>query len=229
MRLPGRAGARPQRPAHGPAPAREDRLGDRAKGRADTLALACATASEGLLAAVVDHNPKASVACWGDRRGSGGPVFLSAQPPRLAPILTTAAGPSVALAVVDTAAPAEHGPRSRAAADMAALWTAFGALAGLPPATSPHRALRWCVRLICTGRSSTRRCAPAPEPPPASPGARTAPSRGQGERDHLLRPRGPPPAPPARGRPRHPLQALLGKAINDLFSKHGQPELVERD
>ena len=73
------------------------------------LAVACAAVRDGLTAAVVDLDPQATAASWGDRRGSELPVVLSAQPPRLARVLEAAAGQGVDLAVVDTAPRVEQG------------------------------------------------------------------------------------------------------------------------
>ena len=67
------------------------------------LALACAAVRDGLAAAVVDLDPQATAASWGDRRDAELPVVVAAQPPRLARILDAAAGEGVDLAVVDTA------------------------------------------------------------------------------------------------------------------------------
>ena len=67
------------------------------------LAVACAAVRDGLVAAVVDLDPQATAASWGDRRAAKLPVVLPAQPPRLARVLDAAAGQGVDLAVVDTA------------------------------------------------------------------------------------------------------------------------------
>ena len=67
------------------------------------LAIACAAVRDGLTAAVVDLDPQATAASWGDRRDADLPVVLPAQPPRLARVLDAAAGQGVDLAVVDTA------------------------------------------------------------------------------------------------------------------------------
>ena len=67
------------------------------------LAIACAAVRDGLVAAVVDLDPQATAASWGDRRGSELPVVLTAQPPRLARVLDAASRQGVDLAVVDTA------------------------------------------------------------------------------------------------------------------------------
>ena len=84
-----------------------------------SLSLACAAAAEGLSAVVVDLDPQASAASWGDRRESGAPAVVPAQAPRLARILAAAAGQGVALAVVDTAPRAEQGAVAAArAADL---------------------------------------------------------------------------------------------------------------
>ena len=73
------------------------------------LAVACAAVRDGLTAAVVDLDPQATAASWGDRREPDLPVVLSAQPPRLARVLEAAAGQGVDLAVVDTAPRVEQG------------------------------------------------------------------------------------------------------------------------
>ena len=67
------------------------------------LAVACAAVRDGLTAAVVDLDPQATAASWGDRRAAELPVVVPAQPPRLARVLDAAAGQGVDLAVVDTA------------------------------------------------------------------------------------------------------------------------------
>ena len=68
-----------------------------------SLAIACAAAAEGLSAVVVDLDPQATAASWGDRRDADNPVVIPAQPPRLVRILEAAASQGVDLAVVDTA------------------------------------------------------------------------------------------------------------------------------
>ena len=67
------------------------------------LATACAAAIDGRSTLVVDLDPQATAASWGDRRDSETPVVLSAQPPRLARVLDAAAAQGVELAVIDTA------------------------------------------------------------------------------------------------------------------------------
>ena len=72
--------------------------------------------------------------------------------------------------------------------------------------------------------------APDPEPPAPRPGASPPPSRaGKASVTAYF-------APAVRRQLRRlaadrdtTLQALLGEAVNDLFAKHGLPELVERD
>ena len=84
-----------------------------------SLSLACAAVAEGLSAVVVDLDPQASAASWGDRRESDTPAVVPAQAPRLARILDAAAGQGVALAVVDTAPRAGQGAVAAArAADL---------------------------------------------------------------------------------------------------------------
>ena len=120
-------GPPPQRCAPGPAPAPPPPVKTVSviaqKGGAGkttlSLILACAAAAEGFSAVVVDLDPQASAASWGDRRGSDTPAVVPAQAPRLARILDAAAGQGVALAVVDTAPRAEQGAVAAArAADL---------------------------------------------------------------------------------------------------------------
>ena len=120
-------GPPPQRCAPGPAPASPPPVKTVSviaqKGGAGkttlSLSLACAAAAEGLSAVVVDLDPQASAASWGDRRESDTPAVVPAQAPRLARILDAAAGQGVALAVVDTAPRAEQGAVAAArAADL---------------------------------------------------------------------------------------------------------------
>ena len=87
-----------------------------------SLAMACAAAADGLSAVVVDLDPQATASSWGDRRRSGPPVVLPAQPSRLARILEAAAGQCVDLAVVDTAPRVEQSAVAAArAADLVAV------------------------------------------------------------------------------------------------------------
>ena len=124
---PGPSGPLPRRCAPGPAPAPPPPVKIVSviaqKGGAGkttlSLILACAAAAEGLSAVVVDLDPQASAASWGDRRESDVPAVVPAQAPRLARILAAAAGQGVALAVVDTAPRAEQGAVAAArAADL---------------------------------------------------------------------------------------------------------------
>ena len=83
------------------------------------LAVACAAVRDGLAAAVVDLDPQATAASWGDRRAAELPVVVPAQPPRLARVLAAAAGQGVDLAIVDTAPRVEQGAVAAArAADL---------------------------------------------------------------------------------------------------------------
>ena len=83
------------------------------------LAIACAAVRDGLTAAVIDLDPQATAASWGDRREPDLPVVLTAQPPRLERVLDAAAGQGVGLAVVDTAPRIEQGAVAAArAADL---------------------------------------------------------------------------------------------------------------
>ena len=66
-----------------------------------SVAIACAATADGLSIVIVDLDPQATASSWGDRRSSGHPVVLPAQPPRLPRVLDARAG--VELAVVDTA------------------------------------------------------------------------------------------------------------------------------
>ncbi|MCY3810319.1 MAG: ParA family protein [Gammaproteobacteria bacterium] len=83
------------------------------------LAVACAAVRDGLAAVVVDLDPQATAASWGDRRDAELPVVVPAQPPRLARVLDAAAAQGVDLAVVDTAPRIEQGAIAAArAADL---------------------------------------------------------------------------------------------------------------
>ncbi len=81
-----------------------------------TLALHLAVAAEqaGKPTAVIDLDPQASAASWGDQRDEAGPVVISAPPTRLAAILATAEREGAELAIIDTA------PHSESAALAAA-------------------------------------------------------------------------------------------------------------
>lgn len=70
-----------------------------------TLAVHLAVSAEqsGLTTAVIDLDPQASAAKWGDRRGEAPPEVISAQAARLAHLLTTARDGGADLTIIDTA------------------------------------------------------------------------------------------------------------------------------
>lgn len=70
-----------------------------------TLARALAVAAEraGMHAAIVDLDPQASAATWGDRREAVSPAVIGAQAPRLAPVLEAAHNAGAEIAIIDTA------------------------------------------------------------------------------------------------------------------------------
>ena len=70
-----------------------------------TLAMNLAVASEraGAPTAIVDVDPQASAAAWGDSREAETPVVVSAQAARLAEVLATAREHGAALCIIDTA------------------------------------------------------------------------------------------------------------------------------
>ena len=73
-----------------------------------SVGLACAATAVGLSAVVVDLDPQATAASWGDRRHADAPVVLSVQPSRLPRILEAASAQNVDLAVIDSAPRAEQ-------------------------------------------------------------------------------------------------------------------------
>ena len=73
-----------------------------------SVGLACAATAAGHSAVIVDLDPQATAASWGDRRAADAPAVLSVQPPRLHRILEAAAAQGVHLAVVDTAPRADQ-------------------------------------------------------------------------------------------------------------------------
>jgi chromosome partitioning protein len=75
-----------------------------------TLAVHLGVASEraGKPAVVIDLDPQASAAAWGDLRQDEGPAVESVQPARLLPTLKAAADAGAALAVIDTPARSEN-------------------------------------------------------------------------------------------------------------------------
>lgn len=81
-----------------------------------TLALHLAVAAEqnGRQTAIIDLDPQASAASWGDSRVAETPVVVSAQASRLAQVLEAARHAGAALAIIDTA------PHSESAALAAA-------------------------------------------------------------------------------------------------------------
>lgn len=70
-----------------------------------TMALHLAVEAErrGLTTAVIDLDPQASAASWGDSRKSEGPVVVSAQASRLSQVLAAARENNARLAIIDTA------------------------------------------------------------------------------------------------------------------------------
>ncbi|MEP7245380.1 MAG: AAA family ATPase [Gammaproteobacteria bacterium] len=74
-----------------------------------TLALALAVAAEtaGRPAAVIDLDPQATATNWADRRENQPPVVVSAQPARLAQVLSAAADSGAEFVLIDTPPRAE--------------------------------------------------------------------------------------------------------------------------
>ena len=70
-----------------------------------TLACALAVAAErnGTPAAIVDIDPQASAATWGDRREATSPAIIGAQAPRLGAVLEAARNAGAEIAIIDTA------------------------------------------------------------------------------------------------------------------------------
>ena len=70
-----------------------------------TLACALGVAAEraGTPAAIVDIDPQASAASWGDRREAASPAVIGAQPPRLGAVLEAARNAGAEIAIIDTA------------------------------------------------------------------------------------------------------------------------------
>ncbi len=86
-----------------------------------TLALHLAVAAEldGQRAAVIDLDPQASAASWGDSRSEDNPAVVSAQAARLTNVLEAAQEAGAKLAVIDTAPHSESAALSAArAADL---------------------------------------------------------------------------------------------------------------
>ena len=86
------------------------------------LSLAVAAVEKGKTAAVIDVDPQASAAEWGDGRESDEPAVVSAQATRLAPVLKEAEKSEVDLVVIDTPPRSEDSTmRSARAADFCLL------------------------------------------------------------------------------------------------------------
>ncbi len=70
-----------------------------------TIALHLAVAAEarGLTTAILDLDPQASAALWGDRREQPTPVVVPAQAPRLSSLLAQAKAQNARLVILDTA------------------------------------------------------------------------------------------------------------------------------
>jgi chromosome partitioning protein len=107
-----------------------------------TLALHLAVEAErlGLTAAVIDLDPQASAASWGDGRQQQSPVVVSAQASRLNQVLTAAKEGDARVAIIDTA------PHSESAA-LAAAREADLILIPCRPAILDLRAIRHTIDL----------------------------------------------------------------------------------
>ena len=112
-----------------------------------TLSVAVAAVEAGLSVAVVDLDPQANAADWGDSRESEAPAVVSAQAARLEPVLSAAKDNGVDLVILDTA------PRSEEAALKAARASDFALLIARP---SIHdlRALRYSKDLLDLSKAS---------------------------------------------------------------------------
>ena len=73
-----------------------------------SVGLACSAVAVGHTAVIIDLDPQATAASWGDRREADAPPVLSVQPPRLGRILEASEAQGVHLAVVDTAPRADQ-------------------------------------------------------------------------------------------------------------------------
>lgn len=82
-----------------------------------SIHLAVAAESQGVQAAVIDLDPQASAAGWGDSRAAESPAVVSAQAARLVQVLDAARNNGVGLALLDTA---PHSERTALAAARAA-------------------------------------------------------------------------------------------------------------
>ena len=108
-----------------------------------TLALHLAVAAEleQKRAAVIDLDPQASAASWGDSRSADAPAVVSAQAARLANVLAAAREAGASLAIIDTA------PHSESAA-LAAARAADLVLIPCRPAILDLRAISNTVDLV---------------------------------------------------------------------------------
>ena len=104
--------------------------------------LAVAAEAAGWSTAVVDLDPQASAASWGDQREGESPTVVAVPPPRLEAALAAAAQHGAALALIDTA------PHSEQTA-LAAARAANIALVPLRPGILDLRALGTTIE-ICT-------------------------------------------------------------------------------
>lgn len=83
------------------------------------LHLAVAAVQDGWQAAVIDLDPQASAASWGDSREAETPAIVSAQPSRLAQIITAAQNAGATFVIIDTAPHSENSALAAArAADL---------------------------------------------------------------------------------------------------------------
>ena len=117
-----------------------------------SVALACTAAADRLSVVIVDLDPQATAASWGDRRDSESPAVISAQPPRLARILEAAGTQAVDLAVIDTAPRMEQSAVAAAkAADLVLIPTrpAVYDLETVLTTVELIRAVRRDVPLLC--------------------------------------------------------------------------------
>ncbi|MGB7441812.1 MAG: ParA family partition ATPase [Coleofasciculaceae cyanobacterium] len=113
-----------------------------------TLALNLAVAAElaSKQTAVIDLDPQASAADWGDSRSQETPVVVSAQPARLTKVLETAKQAGAALAIIDTA------PHSESTA-LAAMRSANFVLVPIRPAILDLRAISNTIDLVNLSKS----------------------------------------------------------------------------
>ncbi|MDJ0733221.1 MAG: ParA family partition ATPase [Nostocaceae cyanobacterium] len=106
-----------------------------------TLHLAVAAQIKGKEVAIIDLDPQASAAGWGDSRTQETPVVVSAQAARLPKVLQTAKGAGADLAIIDTA------PHSETAA-LAAIRGADLILIPCRPAILDLRAISDTIDLV---------------------------------------------------------------------------------